>query len=336
MKALVLDKPGVLSIKQVEYPVRKDGWAIIRIKAAGVCGSDINAYKGKGQLLGYPLVLGHESAGEVVETSGKSKFKPGDRVMIEPYLSCGTCYACSQGHTNCCEHMQCLGVQTNGAMSEYVSHPESLLHPLPDTVSWAAATVSEPLTIAIHGVHNARVAAGEHVAIIGAGTIGILSGLYVLHKGGIPILIDPIEERLQIGHRLGISHIINPKKIPPEEEILRITNKRGAEVVLEISGSPGGIENTVHLASYCGRISLTGWPSSEPKLDTALITRKELIVYGSRNSAREFPEALNLIAEGKIDVNAIISKTVPFEELPLVIKEVAANPINILKVVGIL
>jgi 2-desacetyl-2-hydroxyethyl bacteriochlorophyllide A dehydrogenase len=332
MKAVVLGGPGLVSVKEVPEPVIKDGWALIRIKAAGICGSDVNAYKGKGQVLNYPLILGHEVAGEVVETCGISRFKSGDRVMVEPYLFCGNCYACSLGHTNCCEQLRVLGVQTDGAMSEYIVHPEGLLHHLPGSLSFVNATVAEPLTIAMHGIHRITLKAGEHAAIIGAGAIGILSALYVLHKGGIPILIDPLEKRLAIGKALGVPHTISPGEA--EDAVRSITNRRGAEVVLEISGSLEGVKNTVSLASHCGRISLTGWPSANPEFNTAMVTRKELTVYGSRNSAREFPEALDLIARGIINIKPLISKVVPFDELPGAIKSIAENPTNMIKVIG--
>jgi 2-desacetyl-2-hydroxyethyl bacteriochlorophyllide A dehydrogenase len=332
MKAVVLEGPGLVSIKKVPEPVIKNGWALIRIKAAGICGSDVNAYKGKGQVLNYPLILGHEVSGEIVECSTHNGFAPGDRVMVEPYLPCGNCYACTLGRTNCCEQLHVLGVQTDGAMSEYILHPESLLHHFPLSVSFVNATVAEPLTIAMHGIHRTGINAGEHVAIIGAGTIGILSALYVLHKGGIPILIDPLEKRLAIGKDLGVPHTINP--VEAEDAVRLITGGRGAEVVLEISGSLEGVKNTVRLASYCGRISLTGWPSAEPEFNTAFVTRKELTIFGSRNSAREFPEALDLIARDIINIKPIISKIVPFDELPNAIKSIAENPTNVIKVIG--
>jgi threonine dehydrogenase-like Zn-dependent dehydrogenase len=184
----------------------------------------------------------------------------------------------------------------------------------------------------MQGIHRIGLKAGEHVAIIGAGTIGILSALYILHKGGVPILIDPLENRLAIGKDLGVPYTVNP--VEAEEVVHSITRGRGAEVVLEISGSLEGVKNTVHLASYCGRISLTGWPSADPEFNTAMVTRKELTIYGSRNSAREFPEALDLIARDIINIKPLISKTVPFDELPDAIRSIAENPTNIIKVIG--
>jgi 2-desacetyl-2-hydroxyethyl bacteriochlorophyllide A dehydrogenase len=332
MKAVVLERPGLVSVKDVPEPVSKDGWAVIRIKAAGICGSDVNAYRGKGQVLHYPLILGHEVSGEIVECSTQSGFVPGDRVMVEPYLPCGNCYACTLGRTNCCEQLRVLGVQTDGAMSEYILHPENLLHHLPRSISFVNATVAEPLTIAIHGIHRIGLEAGEHVAIIGAGTIGILSALYVLHKGGIPILIDPLEKRLSTGRALGVPHTVG--SVEAEEAVRSITGGRGAEVVLEVSGSLDGVKNTVRLASYCGRVSLTGWPSADPEFNTALVTRKELTIFGSRNSAREFPEALDLIAGNIIDIKPLISRIVPFDEIPGAIESIAENPTNTIKVIG--
>jgi threonine dehydrogenase-like Zn-dependent dehydrogenase len=332
---VILDAPGQIVIRDVPAPRPAPGRPLIRIRSAGICGSDVNSFLGKGQALGLPLTLGHEAAGEVVETVGDSRFRPGDAVIIEPYLYCGSCYPCSRGQRNCCEHLQCLGVHTDGTMSEYVTHPEDLLHRKPEGMPWAYAAFVEPLTIATHGVHRVQAVAGEHAVVIGAGTIGVLTALYLKHLGVIPILVDILESRLKAARGLGIGHTILSDGSAPVDEVKEITQGRGAETVFEISGSARGVENTVHLASYTGRISLTGWPSKLPTIETPLITRRELIIYGSRDSAGEFPEAIELIDSGAIDAANIITKIIGFDELPDEIRRIADDPSDTLKTIAL-
>jgi threonine dehydrogenase-like Zn-dependent dehydrogenase len=212
MKALFLEGPGIVNIKEVPYPERKKGYAIVKMTAASICGSDISAYRGHGQAVSYPLILGHEAVGIVEDIDENAAgIKVGDHVILDPYLYCGECYSCSLGRTNCCEHLKVLGVQTNGAMCEYISHPDNLLHKLPDNISLELAPLAEPLTIALHGLHRAQTKKGEHIAIIGAGPIGLLAGMAALQYGAIPIIIDIMDERLELAKSQGIKHVINPK-----------------------------------------------------------------------------------------------------------------------------
>jgi threonine dehydrogenase-like Zn-dependent dehydrogenase len=221
-------------------------------------------------------------------------------------------------------------------MSEFITHPETLLHKKPDGMPWEHAACVEPLTIATHGVHRVKAKAGEYGAVVGAGTIGILTALYLKHIGAIPILIDILDSRLEIARDLGIEHTILSDGAAPVEEINRITGGRGAETVFEISGSLNGVTSTLYLASYVGRISLTGWPGSAPQLETALITRRELVISGSRNSVDEFPEGIDLIYKNIIPADKIITNIIDFTDLPDAIRKIAANPEKTLKSIALL
>lgn len=337
MKALVLESPGKVSLKEVPIPEPKENEALVKIKAVSVCGSDISAYRGKGVAVPYPLILGHEISGIIEKINDKnSDLKVGDRVIFSPYLYCGHCYPCSLGRTNCCESLKVLGVQTNGAMSEYFAHPAHLLYKVPDDMPWEHVPIIEPLVIALHGIHTAKVKAGEHVAIIGAGPIGLLAAMVILQYDAIPIVIDIIPERLELARSLNVKHTINSQTEDAVARIAEITNGRMAEAVLEMSGSHHGIQNSLYYASYCGRISFTGWPTGETSLNTSLITKKELSVQGARTGTDEFIEAIELISTGKVNVNAIISKVVPFDALPEALRNQSEYPESYLKVVSIL
>lgn len=337
MKAICIETPGYIHVADLPMPELKDDQALIEIKAAGVCGSDVAAYRYKHPNCQYPLIIGHEVAGIVTKIGKNSQgIACGDRVVLDPYLYCGHCYPCSKGRTNCCESLRVLGVQTAGAMCEYVAHPADMLIKIPDNMTWEQAALAEPLTIGLHGVHTVDVQPGEHFTVIGAGTIGLMAALAAKAYGAVPIMVDVVETRLQIAKDMGIDYVVNSATQDAEAYIREKTKGRMSETVMEASGAEPGIRNALQFASYLGRIALTGWPKGDVTLPTALITRKELQVRGSRTSVHEFAEAISLISEGKVDVNPFITEAVPFEALPEAIMKQAEHPEAYLKIIGLL
>ena len=333
MKTVLLKKPGEIGISEIETTQRLDGQVLIKVRSAGICGSDIGAYKGVNPLVSYPRIIGHEIAGEVVEVGAdETEFKVGDRVILEPYVYCGKCYPCSIGHTNCCENLTVRGVHIEGGMAEYVSHPGHLLHKVPAGIPWHLVPMAEPLVIAMHAVRQAEVKSGEHVAITGAGPIGLLAAQYARTLGALPIVIDPVDERLALAKRLGAAQVINPAAQDAVAQLREITRGRMAEAAIEASGAAPAIRAMVDYAAYAGRIALVGWPKSDIPMPTALFTKKELTIRGSRNSVGLFPESLRLIAEGRVDAGALLSKTVPLDEIPATVKDIAEHPERYLKV----
>jgi len=322
LKAVYLESPFKIGIKDVPVPDRKPREALVKIKSVGICGSDIGAFRGTNKLVTYPRVIGHELAGEIVEVGENPRnLKPGDKVIVDPYLYCGKCYPCSIGRTNCCENLKVLGVHIDGGMAEYITHPDHMLVKVPDTLPWDIIPMAEPLTIALHAIHRSRLTAGEHIVILGAGGIGLLIAQSALAYGAVPIIVDLDEERLKLGHSLGISHSIQLGKQELISQVAKITNGRMAEVVVEASGANSAIRSTLDLVSFAGRIALTGWPPKETELPTDIITRKEIDIRGSRTSAGEFEEAIELISSGKVDARALLSKVVTLEEVPGIVRE---------------
>lgn len=336
MNAIYLEAPGKIAVAAVAQPERKEQNVLIKVRSFGICGSDIGAYLGTNPLVSYPRIIGHEVAGEVLEVpEDETELKIGDRVVLEPYVYCGNCYPCKNGHTNCCENLTVLGVHINGAMSEYFSHPRHLVHKVPADIPWNLLAMVEPLTISMHAVKRSRVKKGEHVVITGSGPIGLLAAQYALALEAIPVVVDPVEERLEFARKLGVKYTINPVKQDAVSEIKAITQGTMAEVVIEASGNAAAIRSSIDYAAYSGRISLVGWPKNEISLPTALFTKKELDIVGSRNSFRSFPESIQLIAENRVDVAAVITKTVAFEEIPELVHDISINPGNYLKVVAL-
>ena len=337
MKAVSLDEPLKIRMKDMPVPTRKCGEALIRVRAAGICGSDIGAYRGTNPLVSYPRIIGHEIAGEIVEIDANSMgLKAGDHVIFDPYLYCGNCYPCSIKRTNCCENLKVIGVHVDGGMQEYVAYPSEMLVTVPQNIPWELVPLAEPVTIALHAIHRTRLKAGEHIAINGAGAIGLLIALCAPIYGAVPVLVDLIDERLEFAKSLGVIHTINPLKQNLLETLREITSGRMAEVVVEASGAGQAIRNTLDMASFAGRIALTGWPKNETPLPTDMITKKELDIRGSRTSAGEFEEAIELISSGKVNVRAVLSKTIKLDEIPDMVAEQSEHPERYLKVNALL
>lgn len=334
VKAVCLEEPNNVHIKEVSYPIKGENDVLIQVESMGICGSDIGAFRGTNPLVTYPRILGHEIVGRVLEKGiGIPKdINVGDRVIVDPYVYCGECYPCSIGRTNCCESLKVIGVHIDGGMQEVIRHPAHLLTKVPDNLPINQLPLAEPLTIALHALHRTHLKSGEHIAIIGAGAIGLMAALAAIHYGATPILIDILDKRLEYAKSLGIQYIVNPQRENDIEKIKSITQGRMAEVVMEASGANISIKNTLYYASFAGRIALTGWPKAETPLPTNLITFKELNIYGSRTSKGEFEEALEMLSTHKIEASSIITKSIRFDEIPSFISDLSNNPENYLKI----
>lgn len=338
MKAVVIEKPWNISVTEREKPVRKPGEALIKVISAGICGSDIGAFRGTNGLVSYPRLIGHELAGiiEEIDDNNPQQLKVGDRVVVDPYIYCGHCYPCSIGRTNCCNDLKVLGVHVDGGMAEYMVHPDQLLYKVPEKMTWEEAAMAEPLTISLHAVHRGEVKEGEYCAVIGAGPIGLAAALAAQAYGAHVILMDLVQERLDFAKSLGVEHVINSSSEDATERIREITNGTMAQVVMECSGANAAVRASLDYVSHAGRITLTGWPKKETSIPTDMITKKEIDIRGARTSAREFEEAMELILSKKVDMNHLLTKTVPIEEAAEVIMDIEKNPGNYMKVVVML
>ena len=336
MKAIKFEKPWEVACVDLPKPQPGRGQALIRVITAGICGSDIGAFRGTNGLVSYPRVIGHELAGviEAIDPEDNPKgFAVGDEVIVDPYIYCGHCYPCSIGRTNCCTDLKVLGVQTEGGMAEYFCHPSRLLVKKPADMSWTLAAMAEPLTISLHGVHRGGLKAGEVCAIYGAGTIGVLAALTALAYGATPVLMDIVQERLDFAKSLGVEHVVNTAQQDPAAYISDLTGGQMAQLVMECTGANACIRSCLDLVSHAGRITFTGWPKKETSLPTDVITRKEIDIRGARTSAGEFEEAVELIRSGRVDIARILTKTIPMEAAPETIRDIEKNPGKYLKVV---
>lgn len=337
MKAIHIATPGKIEIRDIPEPTLSPGNALIQVRAMGICGSDLTAYAGTNPTIEYPLVMGHELAGTIVRVEDNSVgLKAGDHVVVEPYFHCGKCYPCRLGLFNNCENMNVLGVRMDGGMAERISHPLRYLYRIPNDLSWEKAAMVEPLSIAVHSLRRARAERGETVVISGAGTIGLLAALTAKAKGCTPILLDVLASRLEFARKMGVEKTLNPLTDDSVARVREWTGGDMAPVVLECSGSEMAINNALELAANAGRICLVGWAKGKISWNQPRLIRKELNIFGSRNSLAAFPECIELIHSGAVDVAPMITLRHSLEELMQGFDTLRAEPEKYLKMIAVL
>lgn len=316
MKVALLCRPYQLEL--VDRPVPRPGpnEVLIRLRAAGICGSDIHGLAGEHPLMTLPRVLGHELAG-LVEGVGSevTRVSPGDHVVVDPMLRCGYCRPCRLGRYNCCENLKVLGVHTDGGFAEWITLPQGQVHAVPGDLSWEVGALVEPLAVGAHGVARAKVSDGDRVVILGAGTIGLAALLAAKQHQIQAIVLDILDWKLQKARELGADMVLNPTTEDALGAVMDLTDGQGAEVVLEAAGSPVTVASTVNYVASAGRIAIIGITGQEIPLHQSEFTRKEVDLYFSRNSLDQFPRVIRRITQGEIDPHPLISHRFPFREI---------------------
>lgn len=337
MRGIFISEPLKIELRELEEPRLTPGNAIIAVKSVGICGSDVTAYKGINPTMILPRLMGHELAGEILQIGENAQgLVPCDHVVLEPYFYCGHCYPCRKGLFNNCVDMNVLGVRMEGGMVEVISHPVSYLHKLPDSIPWEEAAVVEPLSIAVHATHRVALRGGEFAAISGAGTIGLLAALVCKAYGAKPILMDVLTSRLNFAKEMGIEYVIDLAKEDSIERVEKWTNGEMAPVVLECSGAQAAINNALELAANSGRICLVGWAKGAIEFNQPRLLRKELNLFGSRNSLNAFPECIDLIARKAVDVRPLLTIRHTLDEVMQGFIDLAQEPEKYLKIIGLL
>lgn len=317
MKALVYELNEKLSIQERSKPVPKPGEALIKVKLAGICGSDIIAWKGGFTRIVNPVILGHEFAGivEAINPNGPTSINPGDRVAVEPLLACGKCEACRKGYYNVCRKLGLLGLDRDGGFTSYVCAPLERLHLIPDTVSMERAVFAEPLAVALHMVRRSRLAFGQSVAVFGAGPIGVLVAMVARESGASTIAISDINEhRLQRVRDLGFS-AVDARTDDATDYMKSLFGEEGADISFELAASPQALEAAIKVAKVRGVVVAGGMFKKPPVIDLQQVTMKEQLVVGTRTyTFEDFEAAIRLLNRPDLPVEALISKEVHVEE----------------------
>jgi L-iditol 2-dehydrogenase len=322
MKAALLTGIRQVEIREIPEPeLSRDSDVLVRVVAAGVCGSDVHYYaEGRigDQVVSYPFVVGHECAG-TVEKAGPSvrRLKPGDRVAVDPAVVCGACDQCLAGRPNTCRRLLYLGTpgQLSGVFCERLVMPEDNCHRLPPGVSLEEGALVEPLSIAVHGLRLAGEPAPETIAILGAGPIGLSVLLAARAFGvGAVYVTDRIDDRVDVARQAGASWAGNPDR---EDVVARITGfaPRGLDAVFECCGDQSALSQAVDLLRPGGRLLIIGIPSGDRvSFDAHTLRRKELSIHHVRRQRFRVREAIDLIKNGQADVRFMATHRFALEE----------------------
>jgi threonine dehydrogenase-like Zn-dependent dehydrogenase len=333
MRAAIMNAPGDMSVGEWTSPRPGPGEALVRVGAAGVCAGDLYFYLGRNPYARYPQVCGHEIAGTVEEVGeGVTGLSPGDPVVVEPFLGCGTCYPCRIGKSNCCANLRIIGVHLPGGYAERLTAPATHVHRVPAGLSMTWASFAEPVAIGVQSCRRGAVTADDHVLILGCGPIGLALIEVARARGARVTATDVLEDRLEMARALGAETLPAGDGLLPA--VLERTGGEGMPVVIEATGSVRVMEQTVDLVAAGGRIVIVGLVKqgltvSFPGLD---FTRKEMTVVGSRASVDCFPEALELLASGAVTYPRVATEF-SLWDAPGVFAQLAENPAAVHKAV---
>lgn len=334
MKAITIVKPGEVEIREMPLPVRGKNEALLRPLYGGICGSDLNSYRGTNAYLTYPRIPGHEFSAQIVEIGENDRgFRAGDIVLCNPYFNCGQCYSCQRGLVNACMSNQTMGVQREGAFTEYLTMPVSRLI---DGKGLPARTLAliEPFCIGRHGIHRAGVRAGDRVLVVGAGTIGVLAAIAAKACGAEVYISDVAPLKLEYAMRFGLDGtILNNSKADFDRAVREITGGNGFDATVEVVGLPSTFQDCLDAAAFGGRVSLIGIGKHTIDLDFTIIQKKELNIYGSRNAlTADFEALVDTVIEQNLDLEGVITNVYPFLEAARAFAEFDRNAASMLKV----
>ena len=316
MKAIRAVEPYNVQWVDMEKPALKHPRDLrIRVRAAGVCGSDIHIWHGTNINATYPRILGHEIAGEVEAVGPQvERLKVGDRVVLEPTRSCGSCYACANGRPNVCQSLEVFGVHADGGFCEYFVADEGNFHKVPDSLPFEHAALIEPCTIAAQSVWRGGVRTGDLVLIQGAGPIGLLIANAAKSLGTVVIVSEVNAHRLGIAGQFGADHLINPAEQDLKARLGEITNGMGPNVIFEATGVPALISETVEIASVAGRIVPLAFNTEPIPVNFSQIVKKELAICGTRLQTHQFAPVIERFEENLERVSRLITGVYPAEE----------------------
>lgn len=335
MKAVQVFKPGVLKVLDVEMPVMDNhNNVLIKMTAAGICGSDIGIYHGTNAAATYPRIIGHEMVGRVAETSGNVHYlKKGDRVIVNQVTSCGHCYPCSIGRGNVCDSLAVRGVHIDGGYQEYIAVPEEDCYLLPDSLTDEDAVMIEPTTIGIQACTRAELKKDDMLVIFGAGALGSsilkIARLMCSHI----IVTDIMDDKLEAARQNGARYTINVLKEDLETKVKEYTGGHGATVSIDAACTKNSLINLLKITGNAGRVMTMGFSTDATEVNQFLITAKELDVRGSRLQNKMFGRAIELIREGKLDLSGSISHTFPLTDAQKAFDFVDSHDPSIRKVV---
>jgi len=333
MKAMVLEGPGKAAIKTVpEVQGRKAHEILLEVRMVGLCGSDLNSFRGRNPMVTYPRIPGHEVAAVVAEANPvHPEWQRGMTVTLSPYTSCGQCRACRRGRRNTCQFNQTMGVQRDGAMTQYIAVPATHLYH--GDLTLKELCLVEPLTVGFHAVSRGRVDACDTVAVLGCGGVGLGAIAGAAFRGAEVIGVDVDDRKLAIARKAGATHTINTLQGNLHEQFVELTQGRGPDVIIEAIGIPETFRAAVDEVAFSGRVVYIGYAKELVTYETRLFVQKELDIVGARNAMPEdFHTVIRMLEAHRFPVADAISEVVPMKQAPRSLEAWSESPADISKI----
>jgi len=334
MVAVSVRAPGILELFDTDQaPAPAADEVTIRVQRAGICGSDIHILHGSNPFARYPRIIGHEFAGEIVATgTGAGALRAGDRVVIDPVVSCGTCYPCRIGRPNVCARLEVIGVHRDGGFRDMLNVPAANCVRIPDGLPMTAATLAEPFAVAANVLSRTGIGADDVVMIYGAGTVG-LTVLQVARLHGARCIVSDMDEaRLERAREFGAAVTINPREQSLPDIVRDENDGLGPTVVIDGAGIPALLEEACRIVSPAGRIGLLGFSPAPCNVVQQAIVGKELTLVGSRLNRRFLPQVIEWLAQGRLRPEAMITQTFAARDARAAFELVENEPQKTIKV----
>jgi L-iditol 2-dehydrogenase len=340
MRAAYLEAIGSLVMKEVEKPrITRPDEVLIQVRAVGVCGSEVHAFEGTHPFRKAPTVLGHEMSGIVLEAGPEAgMFQPGQRVIVDPQWTCGTCEYCLRGDINLCPQKMVLGTQSwPGAFGEFITAPAEAVFALPDSMSFEQGALIEPLTVGVHVAHRAGIGPGTSVVVLGAGSIGGMVCATARALGAGPVIAADIRQHCldAARERMGATHDFLLPDPGFAEQVRALTGGEGADVVVVAADEPALVDLALDIIRRRGQIVLVALLTEEPLkfMGFKVITREAHIIGSSMANAADVREAIQMAASGQVDVTGILTHHLPIEEAQHGMHLAASKEDNAIKVI---
>ncbi|RKL66492.1 zinc-binding dehydrogenase [Salipaludibacillus neizhouensis] len=315
MKAGVFNGPEIVEVEEKSIPIINENEALIKVSYAGICGTDMMIYSGSHPRVKPPLIMGHEFSGQVKEIKGNETIKPGDRVTINPLISCGKCYACHIGENHICNNLNYIGIYSSGGFAEYVRVPLNNLMLLDSSISDEEGALTEPLAVAVHSLRKSSLRFGDVAVILGAGPIGMLIAMLAKKAGASHVVISDVNEyRLDLAKKLGF-YTVDAREENVVEVTRELTNGIGADVVFEVAGTQSTANQMIDAIKPQGEILLVSVYKQAPQINLAQMHFREISLKTTRCfSTYDFERALHILRNKEIDVKQIISHKLSIEK----------------------
>ena len=323
MRAVSLQRPGHAELVDLREPAQRPGELLLRVEMVGLCGTDLNSFRGRNPLISYPRIIGHEIAATVIE--GSANVHAGTRVTVSPYTSCGTCASCLSGRFNACKDNQTFGVQRDGAMTELISVPEEKVYASP--LSLKELCIVEPLTVGVHAVSRGRVSSEDTVAVFGCGGVGLGAVAGAAFRGARVIAVDVDDAKLNTARAAGATDLIHSVDEDVHARLQEMTEGHGPSVVIEAIGLPETFVGAVEEVAFAGRVVYIGYAKQPVVYDTKVFVQKELDIIGSRNALPEdFREVIAMLEAGRFPVDEAVSTLIGMDDVPSILEQWSESP----------